>query len=104
MKRWIVLAAVAVFLVAALMTSSNWDGDITEGAADPLAARAGREVTNLLPWSLTGDLELFVFFTGGAAAGFAAGYFWRKLFSEQGVKVDASMDNPANSGSSSSHT
>lgn len=90
MKRFLAVAAVILFLAAILMTKSNWDGDITEGAADPLAARAGRQVTNLLPWSLNGDLELFVFFSGGAAAGFAAGFFWRKLFSEAGAAVDAS--------------
>lgn len=95
MKRFLIIAAVILFLAAVLMTSSNWDGDITEGAADPLAARAGRQVTNLLPWNLTGDLELFIFFSGGAAAGFAAGYFWRKLFSEPGAAAAAGHDNLA---------
>lgn len=81
MKRWmLVLAVVAVFLAAVLLTESKWEGDVTEGAAAPLAEKAGVEESDVLPWKVDGDLLLFFFLTGGAAAGFAAGYYWRGLF------------------------
>lgn len=82
-RRLIIISAgVLLFLGAVLLTSSPWDGDITEQAADPLAAAAGAEPSDVLPWHIGGDLLLFLFLTGGAAAGFAGGYYWRKLFSE----------------------
>lgn len=82
MRKWVIAVIIAtVFLGAVLVTGSKWDGDITEAAADPMAAEAGVEEVQILPWSIEGDLLLFIFLTGGAAAGFVAGYNWRKLFS-----------------------
>lgn len=84
MRKWIVIIAiVAVFLGGALATSSEWDGDITEAAAEPLAEDAGAGDGRLLPWSIEGDMLLFLFLAGGTAAGFAAGYSWHKLFSSR---------------------
>lgn len=83
MRKWsIAVIIAAVFLGAVLFTGSQWDGDITESAAEPLAESAGAEGGELLPWSIEGDLLLFLFLAGGAAAGFAAGYYWHRLFSE----------------------
>lgn len=83
MRRWlIVLVVVAVFLPAVLFTESRWEGDVTESAAAPLAEKAGVEESHVLPWKIDGDLLLFFFLSGGAVAGFAAGYYWRQLFSE----------------------
>lgn len=82
-RKWlVVIMAITVFFIAVLATSSRWDGDITEQAATPLAQKAGVEEARILPWNIDGDLLLFLFLTGGAAAGFTAGYYWRKLFSE----------------------
>jgi len=87
MKRWVLILAVAgVFLAAVLFTESKWEGDVTEGAAAPLAEDAGVEETEILPWKIDGDLLLFFFLSGGAAAGFAAGYYWRSLFPESDSK------------------
>lgn len=79
-----IIAAVAVFMIAVLLTRSQWDGDVTEGAALPLAEQAGVAESQILPWKVEGDLLLFVFLAGGATAGFAAGYYWRSLFSGKG--------------------
>lgn len=82
LKWTAIVLAVVLFTVGVLATSSDWDGDITEQAADPLAREAGVEEKRFLPWDIGGDLLLFFFLTGGAVAGFAAGYYWRQLFSE----------------------
>ncbi|MHB1390065.1 MAG: hypothetical protein ACYCXF_02375 [Thermoleophilia bacterium] len=87
MRRWlIVLAVVVLFLTAVLFTESRWQGDVTESAAAPLAEKAGVGETHVLPWKIDGDLLLFFFLSGGAVAGFAAGYYWRQLFFESGQK------------------
>ncbi len=84
MKRWLIVMAVgAVFMGSVLATRADWDGDITETAAEPLAAGAGVAESHLLPWRIEGDLLLFVFLAGGVAAGFAAGYYWREIFSNE---------------------
>lgn len=87
MKRTLIIVAVVlVFLLAVLMTESKWEGDVTESAAAPLAEKAGVGESHVLPWKIDGDLLLFFFLSGGAVAGFAAGYYWRVLFSESSRK------------------
>jgi hypothetical protein len=83
LKLILIIMTAALFIGGVLATSSRWEGDVTEAAAGPLAEKAGVEETQVLPWKLEGDLLLFVFLAGGATAGFAAGYSWRKLFSEK---------------------
>lgn len=80
-RRWLIAGlAVVVFMAAVLLTNSRWEGDVTEAAATPLAEQAGARESRIIPWEIEGDLLLFVFLAGGAAAGFAAGYYWRTLF------------------------
>lgn len=78
MKR-LLIAAVIVFIAAILLTQSNWQGT-DDSVIGPLAERAGVKEKTLLPWSIEGDLELFVFCAGGAIAGFIGGYLWKTLF------------------------
>lgn len=82
-RRLIILSLVVIFLVAVLATKAEWRGT-DDSVVAPMAQQAGIETSHLLPWSLDGDLELFVFCAGGAVAGFAAGYFWRQLFAGNG--------------------
>ena len=80
MKRKLIIAGLIVaFIVAVLATESEWMGT-DDTVVGSLAEKAGAHESRLLPWNLTGDLQLFVFCAGGAVAGFAAGYYWRTLF------------------------
>lgn len=80
MKRWLVIAGVtAIFIAAVLVTKSSWQGT-DESVIGPLAEQAGVEEKQVLPWTIEGDLLLFVFTAGGAVAGFIGGYYWKTLF------------------------
>lgn len=95
MKRNLIIGSIVViFLAAVLMTESRWEGDVTEAAANPLAEKAGITESRILPWKIDGDLLLFFFLSGGAVAGFAAGYYWRSLFSgnSDGKPVEETVD------------
>lgn len=58
-------------------------GGVDVNVIEKYAADAGREVQEPLINTDKGDLLLFVFALGGAAAGFAAGYCWRMLISDK---------------------
>jgi cobalt/nickel transport protein len=59
-----------------------WTG-VDEAVVEKIAREHGREAKPPLINTDQGDLLLFVFLIGGAAAGFMAGYYWRKLVSEK---------------------
>jgi len=59
-----------------------WIG-VDEAVVEKVAKEHGREARPPLVNTDQGDLLLFVFLLGGAAAGFVAGYFWRQLVSEK---------------------
>lgn len=59
-----------------------WTG-VDDSVVSKIAAEAGREVRAPLINTDQGDLLLFVFAIAGAAGGFVAGYFYRKLISER---------------------
>ena len=83
MKRRLIIAAlIIVFIGGVLATESQWRGT-DDSVVGSLASQAGVRETQLLPWHLNGDLQLFVFCAGGAVAGFAVGYYWRALFGRQ---------------------
>lgn len=79
MKRLLIAAAVIGIIAAVLLTRSDWQGT-DDSVIGPMAEQAGVEEKSLLPWSIEGDLELFVFCAGGAVAGFIGGYLWKTLF------------------------
>lgn len=85
----IVLLAVAGWIFLLQQTPQNnqgsegpWGG-VDVNVIEKYAADAGREVQEPIINTDQGDLLLFVFALGGAVGGFVAGYFWRKLLSEQ---------------------
>lgn len=89
MKRWLVIITLLViFLAGVFTTKAEWQGT-DDSVIGPMAEKAGVEEKQILPWTLEGDLELFVFCTGGAVAGFAAGYYWRQLFSKNSKRETA---------------
>lgn len=60
------------------LASEKWQG-IDESVVEKYAKEHGREPHDPMIDTDQGDLLLFVFLLAGAAGGFAAGYFWRKL-------------------------
>lgn len=76
--------AAAMFLLMLVVFASpvfaegKWAG-VDEAVVEKIAAEHGREASEPLINTDKGDLLLFVFLLGGAAAGFAGGYYWRTL-------------------------
>jgi len=58
-------------------------GGVDVSVIEKYATDAGREAKEPFINTDQGDLLLFVFALGGAAGGFAAGYYWRRLISEK---------------------
>ena len=66
-----------------LVPLSVWQG-VDETVVGRIASEHGRFASQSF---INGDLLLFMFVVAGVAAGFAAGYWWRMLFSEKkGIK------------------
>lgn len=66
------------FIMTPGFTGEKWQG-VDESVVGKIAKEHGREATRPLIDTDKGDLLLFVFLIAGAAAGFAAGYYWRSL-------------------------
>lgn len=96
-KLLLIAAAVIVFIAAALLTQSDWQGT-DDSVIGPMAEEAGVEEKSLLPWSIGGDLELFVFCAGGAIAGFIGGYLWKTLFPGRPAATPGRASGAANEG------
>ena len=62
--------------------ASTWSG-VDVNVIEKFAADAGREAREPFINTDQGDLLLFVFALAGAAGGFVAGYYWRRLISEK---------------------
>jgi ABC-type cobalt transport system substrate-binding protein len=80
---------VTVFLLftvhCSLFTSAfaaNWGG-VDESVVEKYAEEHGRAPREPLINTDQGDLLLFMFLTGGAIGGFAAGYYWRTLMEDR---------------------
>lgn len=82
----VVIAAIAGWLILARQVSQGEEGPwggVDVNVIEKYAIDAGREVKEPIINTDQGDLLLFVFALGGAAGGFAAGYYWRRLISER---------------------
>lgn len=65
---------------------ATWEG-VDHSVIEKFAEEAGRSPRRPLINTARGDMLLFVFLIAGAAAGFIAGYHYRKLFgAKQGEK------------------
>jgi hypothetical protein len=88
--NWEKTAAVVLCLFFFLCLSSlvaaaeKWQG-VDEAVVEKVAKEHGREAREPLINTDQGDLLLFVFLLAGAAGGFAAGYYWRKLVEQRPV-------------------
>lgn len=60
----------------------RWSG-VDETVVEKVAQEHGRQAWTPFINTDQGDLLLFVFLIAGVAAGFALGYFWRKIFIEK---------------------
>ena len=90
------MAAVSLCMVAwtliipclcAAATASHGEGawqGVDEAVVEKIAREHHREARPPLIDVGQGDLLLFVFLAAGAAGGFAAGYYWRKLTEQRG--------------------
>lgn len=76
------LIAVCCLLPMMTFGADKWPG-IDESVVEKYAKEQGREAHEPLINIGQGDLRLFVFLLAGAAGGFGAGYYWRKLISEK---------------------
>lgn len=79
-------------LFTVVFASEKWSG-VDKSVIEKIANEHGREVKGPLINTDHGDLLLFLFLIAGAAAGFAAGYYWKTLLinrakhTEHGVKT-----------------
>jgi ABC-type cobalt transport system substrate-binding protein len=60
----------------------SWTG-VDEAVVEKVASEHGHDAKRPLIDPGEGDLLLFAFLMAGAAGGFTAGYFWRKLVAEK---------------------
>ena len=83
MKKTLLILTVAGFLLAGPAClpgrAAPWSG-VDKTVIEKFAEKAGRPARAPFINTDQGDLLLFVFLTAGAAAGFAAGYYYRVLF------------------------
>ncbi len=77
-----ILLLIGIFLLPGLSgAEEKWQG-VDKTVVEQFAKENGREVREPLINTDKGDLLLFIFLVSGAGAGFAAGYYWRKLTAE----------------------
>jgi cobalt/nickel transport protein len=62
-----------------------WTG-VDEAVVEKIAKEHGREARKPFIDLGEGDLQLFIFLLAGSVGGFAAGYYWRRLVSENQTK------------------
>jgi len=72
------LSLLAAFASPVFADDGKWAG-VDEAVVEKISAEHGREASEPLINTDKGDLLLFVFLLGGAAGGFAGGYYWRTL-------------------------
>ena len=79
--------AVITLLAFAGFAAEKCQG-VDEAVVKKIAKENGREPGEPLINIDHGDLPLFLFLLAGAAGGFAAGYYWRKLMENRSAKAE----------------
>lgn len=64
------------------LAPKSYEG-VDEAVVEKIAKEHGREAQAPLIDPGSGDLLLFAFLVGGAAGGFVAGYYWRRLIRKE---------------------
>ena len=90
------IAAIGLCIIASVLISpplyaaaaesrgeGKWQG-VDEAVVEKIAREHHREARPPLIGTDQGDLLLFIFLVAGAAGGFVAGYYWRKLMEQGG--------------------
>ena len=73
-----ILFLAITFLPLPAYANEKWEG-VDVAVIEKTAGEQGRPAAETPFNSLEGDMLLFAFLVGGAAGGFCAGYFYRKL-------------------------
>lgn len=87
---FLIIAAVSFIscsAIAAPAAHKEWIG-VDESVVEKYAQEHGRGARTPLINTDQGDLLLFVFLLAGAAGGFLAGYCWRMLVKEKGIRKE----------------
>ncbi len=69
-------------LSPAITAGEKWSG-VDESVIQKVAKEQGREASEPLIKTASGDLLLFLFLLAGAVGGFIGGYYWRALTGEK---------------------
>lgn len=75
-------ASLCIAPVVSAQERNKWEG-VDVGVVEKIAEEHGRKAWTPFINTDQGDLLLFVFLLAGAAGGFMAGFYWRKLFTEK---------------------
>jgi len=84
---FLIIFSLFTFHFSLLTAAEKWQG-VDESVVEKIAKEHGREAKEPLINTDQGDLLLFVFLLAGTVGGFAAGYYWKTLITQQIKKTE----------------